>query len=133
MTKLYGEIYRKQGRFVYARVGRKQFMRVMENARKKTGGRISSISGRDAGKSMEILYTFITGEHVVNIKVEVDRRKPVIESVSKLFPAASLYERETYEMLGVLFEGNEELENILLDSKLSPRFPLRKEDKHGKG
>ena len=125
--KWLGTIYRKQGNAVFAKVSRRNFDNVMEKACRKTGGRISAISGRDNGKSIELVYTFTLSRHVLNIKVEISRKNPRIQSIHRLFPGAALYERENFEMLGIVFEGNPRLKGILLD-RASPKTPLRKPD-----
>ncbi len=120
-----GKVYKEEGNVVFALVDRKNFLRVMENACRATGGRISSITGYDNGKEIELIYTFLLREKVLNIKVKIGRKNPSIESVTKFFPGAEIYERENFEMLGINFEGNPNLKPILLD-KTSPKTPLRK-------
>jgi NADH-quinone oxidoreductase subunit C len=120
-----GKIYRRSGRSIFARIPMNNFERVMENACKKTLGRISSISARDTGKHIEVLYTFILEHHILNVKLEISRNNPTIPSISKLFPGASLYEKENHEMFGIVFEGNPDLKSILLDDE-SPKTPLKK-------
>ena len=120
-----GEVYRSSGNTVFARIPPKNFDRVMENACRKTGGRISSISSRDTGKQIEVIYTFILEHHILNVKVELSATSPRIPTITNLFPGAALYEKENHEMFGVAFEGNPDLKGVLLDES-SPRTPLRK-------
>ena len=120
-----GKVYKEQGNAVFALVEKKNFMRVMENACRVTGGRISSITAYDNGKEIELLYTFLLEKQVLNIKLKIGRDRPCIESVTKLFPGAEIYERENYEMFGINFEGNQNLKPILLD-EASPKTPLKK-------
>jgi len=47
-------------------------------------------------------------------------------SLSQIWPAAGLCEREIFEMLGIPFSGNENLAPLLLDEQF-PGFPLRRD------
>ena len=123
------EIYKTHGNAVFAKIDKKDFLKTMEKTAELTE-RISSISGHDNGKTIELVYTFTSEKLVLNIKVEIDRKKPKIESVTKLFPGAGVFERENFEMLGVVFSGNKNLKKILLGKK-SPKTPLRKSIKEG--
>jgi NADH:ubiquinone oxidoreductase subunit C len=120
-----GKVYRRSGNTLFARIPMNNFERVMENACKKTEGRISSISARDTGRHIEVLYTFILEHHILNVKLELSRQDPRIPTITSLFPGAALYEKENHEMFGIVFEGNPDLKGILLDEG-SPRTPLRK-------
>ncbi len=63
------------------------------------------------------------------VRADLDRDNPVAPSITPFWKAANFHERETYEMLGVTFEGHPDLRNLLLphDWNLGP--PLRKDFK----
>jgi len=61
----------------------------------------------------------------VRIKCEADEDTPV-PSVVELFPAANWYEREAYDMYGILFSGHPDLRRILTDYGFRG-YPLRKD------
>jgi NADH-quinone oxidoreductase subunit C len=50
----------------------------------------------------------------IRVKVEADADTPV-PSVIDAFPAANWYERETYDMYGILFAGHPDLRRLLTD------------------
>lgn len=50
----------------------------------------------------------------IRAKVRTDEEKPV-PSVVDLFPVAGWFEREAWDMFGILFEGNPDLRRILTD------------------
>jgi NADH-quinone oxidoreductase subunit C len=50
----------------------------------------------------------------IRVKVMTDEVEPV-QSVVDLFPVAGWFERETWDMYGVFFEGNPDLRRILTD------------------
>ena len=61
----------------------------------------------------------------LRVKVEADADTPV-PSVIEVFPAANWYERETYDMYGILFAGHPDLRRILTDYGFQGH-PLRKD------
>lgn len=56
----------------------------------------------------------VTKNHRVIVKVSTDEATPV-PTVTTLWPNAGWYEREVYDMFGVLFSGNPDLRRILTD------------------
>ena len=56
----------------------------------------------------------LTRNHRIIVKVTTDEATPV-PTVTTLWPVAGWYEREVYDMYGVLFAGNPDLRRILTD------------------
>ena len=61
----------------------------------------------------------------IRIKVETDEETP-IDSCVELFPAANWYEREAYDLYGILFDKHPDLRRILTDYGFVGH-PLRKD------
>jgi NADH-quinone oxidoreductase subunit C len=61
----------------------------------------------------------------MRVKCETDEASPV-PSIIGLFPAADWYEREAYDMYGILFSGHPDLRRILTDYGFEG-YPLRKD------
>jgi NADH-quinone oxidoreductase subunit C len=61
----------------------------------------------------------------VRVTLETDETTPV-PSVVDVFPAANWYEREAYDMYGILFSGHPDLRRLLTDYGFQG-FPLRKD------
>ncbi|MFZ2099246.1 MAG: NADH-quinone oxidoreductase subunit C [Oricola sp.] len=61
----------------------------------------------------------------LRIKLETDEDTPVPSAVG-VFPGANWYERETYDMYGVLFSGHPDLRRLLTDYGFEGH-PLRKD------
>ena len=61
----------------------------------------------------------------IRVKVTTDDATPV-PSVCSIFPAANWYEREAYDMYGILFADHPDLRRLLTDYGFQG-FPLRKD------
>lgn len=91
---------------------------------------LSSVTGVDylpEGK-METVYHFFrsTGGSALELKVSLPRENPVVPSLVSIFPGAELQERETYDLLGIIFDGHPDLRRILLWDGFDGH-PLRKD------
>ena len=75
----------------------------------------------------EVNYQLLSLKHNqrVRVKVRTDEETPV-PSVAALYPSATWYERETYDMYGVFFSDNPDLRRILTDYGFEGH-PLRKD------
>jgi NADH-quinone oxidoreductase subunit C len=61
----------------------------------------------------------------LRLKLETDEATPV-PSVISVFPAANWYEREAYDMYGILFSNHPDLRRLLTDYGFEG-YPLRKD------
>ena len=61
----------------------------------------------------------------IRVKVETDA-ETAVPSVSEIFPAATWFEREAYDLYGILFAGNPDLRRLLTDYGFRGH-PLRKD------
>jgi NADH-quinone oxidoreductase subunit C len=61
----------------------------------------------------------------IRVKVETDETTPVPSSVS-VYPAANWFEREAFDLYGILFSGHPDLRRILTDYGFSG-YPMRKD------
>lgn len=78
-------------------------------------------------KRFDVVYHFLSPRHNtrIRVKVEADETNPV-PSIASVFPAANWFERETYDLYGVLFSGHPDLRRILTDYGFDGH-PLRKD------
>ena len=65
--------------------------------------------------------------HQVVMKIQLDRNKPEIETVSHIWRTAEFHEREVYEMFGVNFSNHPDLRLLILPDGWEGRNPLRKD------
>lgn len=91
---------------------------------------LSSITGLDngEGEGLEVIYHLysIPNELSLSLSVAVGKEQPVISSVVEVWQTANWHERETYDLLGVVFEGHPDLRRILLPNDWEGH-PLRKD------
>ena len=96
---------------------------------------LSTITGLDIGDVISLRYHFWQGKRFLVVKTDVPKSAPTIRSVSDSIPAATLYEAEVQDLLGVKFEGSPYLGKRLLlpdDYPEEAPPPLRKEADPGK-
>ncbi len=65
-------------------------------------------------------------DHIIVVKAKVDRARPEIESVSKIWRTAELNEREAYDLMGVKFTNHPDLRRLFLTEDWEG-YPLRKD------
>ncbi|MDJ0269825.1 MAG: NADH-quinone oxidoreductase subunit C [Aigarchaeota archaeon] len=65
--------------------------------------------------------------YVLNISTKLDRSSPEMDSLYDVWPSCEYHERETYEMLGVVFRGHPNLQRLLLPEFWADKPPLRKD------
>jgi NADH:ubiquinone oxidoreductase subunit C len=76
---------------------------------------------------IEVLYHFCQGPAILTIRVGVPYSQAVLPSICSAAPAASLYERELMEMLGIDVQGTPVNQKLLLpDDWPDGVYPLRK-------
>ena len=51
----------------------------------------------------------------IRLKCYLEVDSLIIPSVTKIFASANWYEREAYDLFGILFEGHDDLRRILSD------------------
>jgi NADH-quinone oxidoreductase subunit C len=78
-------------------------------------------------KRFDVVYHLLSPRHNtrVRVKVQTDEETPV-PSIHEVLPAANWYEREAYDLYGILFSGHPDLRRILTDYGFEGH-PLRKD------
>jgi NADH:ubiquinone oxidoreductase subunit C len=95
---------------------------------------IVAVSGTDymAKKEIEVIY-FVASlrpgqeDLVAALAERTNRDDPVVPSLVGVWPGAEYHERETFEMLGVKFDGHPDLRGLLLPEDWHDIPPLRKD------
>jgi len=87
-----------------------------------------SITGVDFVPDLGLIYHLRSTKygHTVVIKSRTsDREDPQFDSVSDIWEAADLHEREAFDLLGIRFANHPDLRRLFLNSSWG--FPLRKD------
>jgi NADH-quinone oxidoreductase subunit C len=88
---------------------------------------ITAVDWPGRERRFDVVYHLLspTQNARVRVKVEVDEVTPV-PSIIDVFPGANWFERETYDLYGVLFTGHPDMRRILTDYGFDGH-PLRKD------
>ncbi|MDX2266082.1 MAG: NADH-quinone oxidoreductase subunit C [Hyphomicrobiales bacterium] len=88
---------------------------------------ICGVDYPERAERFEIVYHLLSPHlnHRIRVKITTDERTPV-PSINGVFPAANWYEREAFDLYGVLFSGHPDLRRILTDYGFRGH-PLRKD------
>ncbi|HUO21431.1 MAG TPA: NADH-quinone oxidoreductase subunit C [Caulobacteraceae bacterium] len=81
----------------------------------------------ERAKRFDVVYHLLslTKNHRIRVKVQTDEDTPVPTAVS-VYPNADWFERETFDMYGVFFDGHPDLRRLLTDYGFHG-YPLRKD------
>ena len=76
----------------------------------------------------EVVYHLYSDRHPawLRVRVRVDRTSPHIPTVTNLWEGAMFHEREMYDMMGIVFDGNTDLRRIFMSPDYRS-FPQRKD------
>ena len=86
---------------------------------------ISSVDYQTHFECVYHLYSFAANRYL-ELHVRVSRAKPVLDTVSDVWPSANWHEREAWDMMGIRFEGHPDPRRILLKDDWIGH-PLRKD------
>jgi len=80
------------------------------------------------GAHFEVVYHLFSWKHPawVRVRARVDRQDARIPTVTTLWEGAMFHEREMYDMMGIVFEGNRDLRRIYMSPDYRS-FPQRKD------
>ena len=90
---------------------------------------LADLAGVDTGDHMQVVYHLWSAKTPDWLRVIADglpRDNPRIATLTGLWPGAEWMERETYDMFGIVFEGNRDLRRIYMPPDYTS-FPLRKD------
>lgn len=88
---------------------------------------ITAVDHPDRPKRFDVVYHFLSmwQNHRIRLKAAV-REDEMVPSITGLHPSAGWFEREVFDMFGVLFSGHPDLRRILTDYGFRGH-PLRKD------
>ncbi|HET9232332.1 MAG TPA: NADH-quinone oxidoreductase subunit C [Vitreimonas sp.] len=88
---------------------------------------ICGVDYPERAKRFDVVYHLLSMQlnHRIRIKVQTDEDTPV-PSIVGVYPCADWFEREAFDMYGILFSNHPDLRRILTDYNFEG-FPLRKD------
>lgn len=91
---------------------------------------LMNLSSVDYPDNFTVVYHLnsISYYHKLTVKVELDKAKPEVQSITSVWTAANVQEREAYDLMGIIFTGHPNLKRILLADDWVGH-PLRKDFK----
>ncbi|MEM8788301.1 MAG: NADH-quinone oxidoreductase subunit C [Pseudomonadota bacterium] len=88
---------------------------------------ITAVDYPERERRFEVVYHFLsmTQNQRIRVKVAV-REEDIVPSIAHIHPSANWFEREVFDMYGILFSGHPDLRRILTDYGFRGH-PLRKD------
>lgn len=104
-----------------------RYLQQDENLRFSTLVDITAVDHPGRKRRFDLVYHFLSmyRNHRIRLKVEVGEQD-IVPSITGPFPAANWFEREVFDMFGILFSGHPDLRRILTDYGFRGH-PLRKD------
>ncbi len=88
---------------------------------------IAGVDYPERAKRFDVVYHMLSMTQNQRIRLRVSvREDEVVPSVTGVFPSADWYERETFDMYGIIFSGHPDLRRLLTDYGFRGH-PLRKD------
>lgn len=89
---------------------------------------VTAVDHPEREPRFDVVYHFYSSRHNrrIRLKVRVPEAEPCVPTLTSLFGSARFLERETHEMYGIGFAGNDDLRPILLYEGFVGH-PLRKD------
>lgn len=88
---------------------------------------ITAVDYPERAERFDVVYHFLSmyQNHRIRLKIAVDT-EGMVPSLTEIHPSANWFEREVFDMFGILFSGHPDLRRILTDYGFRG-FPLRKD------
>lgn len=108
-------------------VGFVQFLQKDERCKFSTLVDITAIDYPERSKRFDIIYHFLSMYQNQRVRLRVSaREEETVLSIVEIHPSANWFEREIFDMFGVIFNGHPDLRRILTDYGFNGH-PLRKD------
>ena len=104
-----------------------EFLKGDSNCKFSTLIDITAVDYPERDARFEVVYHFLSmyRNHRIRLKVAV-REDDIVPSLTDVHPSANWFEREVFDMFGILFSGHPDLRRILTDYGFRG-YPLRKD------
>ncbi len=103
------------------------FLKTDSNCRFSSLVDITAVDYPERSKRFDVVYHFLSMymNHRIRLRLQV-REEDMVPSIVDVHPSANWFEREIYDMFGLLFSGHPDLRRILTDYGFRGH-PLRKD------
>ena len=105
-----------------------EFLRDDPQTRMTTCMDVTAVDWLERDPRFDVVYHLYSMEkhHRLRLKVAVGGEPPKVPSITPIWKGANWFERETFDMYGVIFEGHPDLRRVLLYPEFKGH-PLRKD------
>jgi NADH-quinone oxidoreductase subunit C len=108
-------------------VGFVEFLKTDTNCRMSSLVDITAIDHPERAARFDVVYHFLSMYRNLRVRVKVAiRADEMIPSITSVHPSANWFEREVFDMFGILYSGHPDLRRILTDYGFRGH-PLRKD------
>ncbi|MCB2114999.1 MAG: NADH-quinone oxidoreductase subunit C [Rhodobacteraceae bacterium] len=108
-------------------VGFVDFLRADRTCRFSTLVDITAVDHPERPARFDVVYHFLSMYQNARIRVKVAvRENEMVPSIGEVHPSAGWFERETYDMFGIIFSGHPDMRRLLTDYGFRGH-PLRKD------
>ncbi|WIV51698.1 NADH-quinone oxidoreductase subunit C [Marivivens sp. LCG002] len=104
-----------------------EFLKADSNCQFSSLVDITAVDYPGRAKRFDVVYHFLSmyQNHRIRLRVSV-REEDMVPSIVEVHPSANWFEREVFDMFGILFSGHPDLRRILTDYGFRG-YPLRKD------
>ncbi|MGA2831917.1 MAG: NADH-quinone oxidoreductase subunit C [Terracidiphilus sp.] len=89
---------------------------------------VTAVDWFPSSPRFQLSYHIVSHSHKerIRLRVMLDGAAPTVESITPVWPAANFYEREVFDLFGIVFEGHPNLCRIMMPDDWQGH-PLRKD------
>jgi NADH-quinone oxidoreductase subunit C len=108
-------------------VGFVEFLRADKSCQFSSLVDITAVDYPGRAKRFDVIYHFLSmyQNHRIRLRLQI-REEDMVPSITEVHPSANWFEREVFDMFGILFSGHPDLRRILTDYGFRGH-PLRKD------
>ncbi|MGB3317041.1 MAG: NADH-quinone oxidoreductase subunit C [Albidovulum sp.] len=104
-----------------------EFLRADRSCRFSTLVDVTAVDYPERVARFDVVYHFLSMYQNARIRVRVQaREEDMVPSITDIHPSANWFEREVFDMFGIIFSGHPDLRRILTDYGFRG-YPLRKD------
>ena len=89
---------------------------------------VTAVDWFPSSPRFQLSYHIVSHTYKERIRLQVllDGDAPAVESITTVWPSANFYEREVFDLFGIIFEGHPDLRRIMMPDEWQGH-PLRKD------